>query len=113
MPEASRTVSEIVLLQGKFGPQNAQKCNEFKGFQVFGQISLDVRVGPASPAGRPQPASAGRRSWELVLALTPPCASFVYSKKKGFTSHSRTKAHCELDVWGLDREEGAAELATC
>ena len=30
MLEASRIVSEIVLLLGKFGPQNAQKCNGFK-----------------------------------------------------------------------------------
>ena len=52
--------------------------------QAFGPISLDVRVGPASPAGRPQPASAGRRSWELVLALTPPSVFFVYSKKIRF-----------------------------
>ena len=54
-----------------------------KVLQASGSFSLGVRVGPASPAGRPQPASAGRRSWELVLALTPPSVSFVYSKKAG------------------------------
>ena len=82
MPEAPRIVSGIEILLGKFGPQNAQKCYEFKCSPCFMSISLDVRVGPASLAGRPQPASAGRRSWELVLALTP-ASVFDYSEEAG------------------------------
>ena len=59
-PQASRAASEIVLLLAHSGPQNVQKCMDSKGFEAFGQFSLRVRVGPASPAGRlqqPQPAA--------------------------------------------------------
>ena len=80
--QASRTVSEIVLLLGKFGPQNAQKCYEFKGFPSFWSDFLRRTCRPGQP-GRPASASsAGRRSWELVLALTPPSVFLCLLKKK-------------------------------
>ena len=54
-----------------------------KDFEALGHFPLHVRVSPASPAGRPQPASAGRRSWELVLALIPPGVVVVVGKETG------------------------------
>ena len=71
MPQASRTASEIVLLLAHYGSQNAQKCMNPKAFEAFGPFPLTRTCTPGQPGRPASAASASRRSWELVSALTP------------------------------------------